>query len=139
MKTLRLLTLTFVLAGLLLAPGSEVEAERAGTYRYVIPGDSLTSTSCARQDPCDLNYAVYMANPGDIIIVHSGTYKSTDMSIDLVFIDKSLTLLGSCTFDASTSHECHPDLRNSILDAENTKRVIRLEGVSGDEQVHLEG
>lgn len=138
MKTLRLIITSCILLSLAIYPDSEVKAERAGTYRYVVPGDSLTSTTCTRDNPCELSYAVYMANPGDTIIVHSGTYYSTLPTIALIAINKDLTLLGSCYFDASTAFQCLPDEHSSILDAQNTKHVIRVEGTLVEE-VYIEG
>ena len=139
MKKNQLSIVILLLLSFLLTIRGEVKAERAGNYRFVVPGDSITSTTCTREDPCDLRYAIDFANSGDIIIVHSGLYTPQLMGDDFLFIDKSLTLLGSCTFDETTPYECHPYERSSILDAENSKRVIRIDGISWDEQVHIEG
>ena len=102
-------------------PLGVVRAERIPLYRYVVPGGSTTSASCSGSDPCDLRYAIdVVANQGDILIVHSGTYTSALPSEDLIFIDKSLTLWGSCEFDSTTPFICYPELHNSNLDGENT-------------------
>jgi len=121
-------------------PGEKVEAQRIPLYRYVVPGGSTSSTDCVRTDPCDLRYAIdVVAQPHDILIVHSGTYTSALPSEDLIFIDKSLTLWGSCEFDTSTPFICYPELQNSNLDGENAKRVIRIDGEFGYEEVVITG
>jgi hypothetical protein len=125
---------------LLIMSFSTGNAQRVFRYRYVVPvGGSTTSEYCTGYDPCDLRYAIdVIADPGDIIIVHSGTYTSSLPSEDLIFIDKNLSLWGSCEFDSTTPFHCYPDLQNSILDGETTKRVIRVAG-SGVEEVLIEG
>jgi len=134
-----LVTIIFLLV-LVSAPADVAEAQPRFNYRYVIPGGSTISTDCTRQVPCDLRHAIdSVAVDGDVIIVHSGTYHSTVMAIDLIFINKSLTLLGSCEFDATTSFQCFPEEQSSFLDAETDKRVIRVEGVTGNEVVTIEG
>ncbi len=140
MKTKRIMTILMVLGMLIVLPGGKVKAQRIPLYRYVVPGGSTTSANCQGNDPCDLRYAIdVVAQPHDILIVHSGTYTSTLPSEDLIFIDKSLTLWGSCEFDASTPFICYPDAQNSILDGENAKRVVRIDGVLGTEEVVIKG
>ncbi len=139
MKTLRVSLLILIALSFMLTPGGDVKAEPRMKYRYVVPEGSTTSAYCTAYEPCDLRYAIdQIAEPGDIIVVHSGTYYSMLPSIDLIFIDKDLTLWGSCEFDAATPFICYPDAHSSILDGEGFKRVIRVEG-SGIEEVHIEG
>jgi hypothetical protein len=139
MKRYRLAIVVFLLFTIMLSYGYGAKAENRLSYRFVVPGGSLTSPFCFRNDPCDLRHAVEeVALSGDIIIVQSGTYTPQEEEGDMIFIDKSLTIFGSCEFNATTPHICHPDERNSILDGDNTNRVIRLEG-SGNEVVHIGG
>ena len=138
-KIFQVVIIIVILLVLMIAPADEVDAQTRFRYRYVVPGGSKTSTYCTGYDPCDLRYAIdSVANDGDVIIVHSGTYYSDLMGIDLILIDKSLTLRGSCEFDASTPFHCFPEEHSSILDAETAKRVIRIQG-TGSEQVTIEG
>jgi len=139
-KNFRVLIALFILLVVVIAPAGVAEAQPRFSYRYVVPGGSTTSTECTRQVPCDLRYAIdSVAVDGDVIIVHSGTYTPGLMAIDLIFIDKSLTLLGSCEFNAFTPFDCYPERHDSILNAQNTKRVIRIEGAVGNEDVAIEG
>lgn len=138
-KVFRVLTSLLILLILIHSPAKQADAQPRFSYRYVVPGGSKTSTECTASDPCDLRYAIdSVANDGDIMIVHSGTYFSELMGPDLIFINKNLTLWGSCEFDASTPFQCFPEEHNSILDAENAKRVIRIEGTDVEE-VAFEG
>lgn len=140
MKIKQTLMILLIIGMLFVLPASQVIAQRAYRYRYVVPGGSTTSDYCTAYDPCDLRYAIdVVADPDDILIVHSGTYTSSLMSEDLVFIDKNLTLWGSCEFDSSTPFHCHPEEMSSILDGQNTKRVIRIDGSLGNENVYIEG
>ncbi|MDW7754819.1 MAG: right-handed parallel beta-helix repeat-containing protein [Brevefilum sp.] len=139
MKKLRLTLAILILFSIVQTPTNQVKAETRVQYRYVVPDGSTTSAYCSAQEPCDLGRAIdVVAQPGDTIIVHSGTYYPPLQAIDLLFINKSLTLWGSCEFDASTPFVCDPDARSSILDAQNANRVIRVGGTGGEE-VHIEG
>ena len=139
MKKFRLTIVFLILLSYLLIIGREVRAAPITYYRYVVPGGSQTSEYCTRYEPCDLRHAIdNVAQSGDIIVVHSGTYNSILPSTDLITITKNLTLWGSCEFDASTPFICYPDEQNSNLDAELTKRVVGIYGI-GVEEVHIEG
>lgn len=138
-KIFQVVSMIVFLLILMIAPGGEVGAQTRFRYRYVVPGGSTSSEYCTRYDPCDLRYAIdTIADAGDVLVVHSGTYYSELMAIDLIFIDKSLTLWGSCEFDASTPFQCFPEEHNSILDAETNKRVVRIQG-TGIEEVTIDG
>lgn len=139
-KIFRVLAAIFLLLVVVIAPAGKAEAQPRFRYRYVVPGGSLTSTYCTAQDPCDLRHAIdNVAVDGDVIVVHSGIYNSNLPATELIVIEKTLTLWGSCEFDASTPFHCFPDERNSILDVEGAKRVIRIEGATGNEEVTIEG
>jgi len=138
MKKSKIFFVILILLGSFLITGGDVKAEPLTEYIYVTPSGT-SNNNCSTLEPCDLRYAIdQVAESEDIIIVHSGTYYSELPSIDLIFIDKSLTLWGSCEFDASTPFHCYPDQRSSVLDAETTKRVIRIEG-TGVEDVYIDG
>jgi len=138
MKKNRLSIAILILLSFLLTTGGEVKAEPRMSYLFVVPNGSTTSEFCTILEPCDLNYAIYKADPGDILIVHSGVYTPTIMGDDFIIINKNLTLWGSCEFDATTPYICSPDERNSYLDAELSKRVVGIYG-TGVEEVHIEG
>lgn len=139
MKKIQPSIVILLLLSFLLTIGGEVRAAPITYYRYVVPGGSTDSEYCTRSEPCDLRHAIDdVAQSGDIIVVHSGTYYSTLPSTDLITITKNLKLWGSCEFDASTPFICYPDERNSNLDAELAKRVVGIYG-TGVEQVHIEG
>jgi len=139
MKIRRLLNGFFLGFCLLLAPVGSAKAEPRMAYRYVIPGGSTTDINCPRSNPCDIKHAIEnVAQTGDVIYVHSGTYTSSSISEDVLIINKSLTIYGSCSFDALTPVTCDPNLQNSNLDGQTTKRVIRIYG-TGVEEVHIEG
>jgi len=139
MKKFRLTIVFLILLSYLLIIGGEVRAAPITYYRYVVPGGSTESEYCIRSEPCDLRYAIdVVAQSGDIIVVHSGIYHSTLPGEDLIVINKHLTLWGSCEFDSSTPFICYPEQRKSVLDAENTKRVIRIEG-TGVEDIYIDG
>jgi len=138
MKKTKLFIVIFILLGSFLITGGDVDASPRTAHLYVTPTGTANMT-CSAQEPCNLRYAIdQVAEPGDIILVHSGTYYSELPSTDLIIIDKSLTLWGSCEFDASTPFQCYPDERNSYLDAELAKRVVGIYG-TGVEEVHIEG
>jgi hypothetical protein len=139
MKLLRLcIVLILFASGIVPRPIRAVAAPTGGTL-YVAPGAPSTA-ACTRADPCDFRYAAeIVANDGDTIYARSGTYTApTPGSVHLLYIHKSLTIYGSCTFDAATPVTCDPTAQDSYLDGETNKRVITIDGL-GVEEVQIEG
>ena len=139
MKVFRFLIIAIILSSFIFTSGTRAAAAPPPFYYRYVTDDGISSGDCPRNAPCELRYAIDdVALPEDIIIVHSGTYHSTIPSSELIFLDKTLTLKGSCEFDSSHPSICYPEEQNSILDAENAKRVFRIQG-TGVEEVSIEG
>ena len=130
------LALTFVL---MLFPIGFVNAQPRSTDLFVAPGAS-DSGPCTRAEPCDFRYAIEtVAKDGDVVYARSGIYTSLDPTeVHLLHIYKSVSLFGSCSFDATTDVTCQTDKMDSILNGEGDRRVITAYGL-GVEQIHIEG
>ncbi|MEA3326602.1 MAG: right-handed parallel beta-helix repeat-containing protein [Chloroflexota bacterium] len=102
-----------------------------------------TGTDCSQSGPCSLEYCVEeKADSNDTVYVRAGHYVSTDSDDNLLFIQKSLNLIGSCTWEKIGPVYCYPQNNppseeTSYLDGENTRRVIAVEGPDID--VSIEG
>lgn len=70
---------------------------------------------------------------GDTIIAKEGTYRAIDPSSQyLLYIYKSMAIIGSCKFEATGPVVCDMSKMTSNLDGETDRRVIAIQGISGD-------
>jgi hypothetical protein len=138
MRIWQRIVIVLILGVVLWLPSPEVEPTRAASFLYVTPG-GVASGSCTETAPCDLRYAVEtVAAAGDYVFVESGTYTDSTPGLDeFLYIDKTLNIFGSCDFSISP-FLCDSRKHDSILDAENTKRVVTIAG-TGDEEVYFWG
>ncbi|MCJ7695669.1 MAG: hypothetical protein MUO40_09615 [Anaerolineaceae bacterium] len=76
-------------------------------------------------DPCSLQHAVSSASSGDQIWVQTGNY-TVATGNEVLFIDKSLLIIGGCVSDFST---CLPNtIPSTNLDGQNSRRVVTIQG-----------
>ncbi len=129
MKKSFVLILVLLLSQLSFAP---LEAPRAVNTWYVSPAGS--GGDCSQANPCKIDNAVQMkSSSGDTILAKSGNYyapASTDSYV--MYIYKSLHIIGSCDWAATGPVTCHPETYTSNIRAENTMRGIAIQGLPGD-------
>ena len=110
----------------------EASVDGLGYAWYVT--ETGTGTDCTKTNPGPLEYCVETkAQSGDSVYVGEGTYTSTDFDDYLLYIQKSIKLIGSCTWTPSSAPICYPqDLppstHTSYLNGENARRVIAVMG-----------
>ena len=113
--------------------GPDHQMPRAGGDKWFVSATG-TGTECSRANPCPLEFCVESkANTDDTVYVEQGLYQSTDLDDNLLFIQKSLTLIGSCTWNLTGPVVCAPQdelphVNPSYLDGNEQKRVIAIEG-----------
>jgi len=96
--------------------------------------DSGTGTDCSRTNPGPLQYCVETkAQSGDTVYVHEGHYHTEDPDDNLLLIQKSLHLIGSCNWSNTGPISCTPqntfsNTNFSDLNGENERRVIAITG-----------
>jgi len=74
-----------------------------------------------------------------VVYARSGMYTSLNpTAVHLLHIYKSVSLFGSCNFDATTDVTCQTNKMDSILNGEGDRRVITAYGL-GIEQITIEG
>lgn len=102
---------------------AQVEPTAAlGVIRYVVPGGT---GDCSQVSPCALQTAVNASTDDDEVRVSAGTYFTGSVVLS---VTKTITVVGG--YDSSNwSAEPNPQLNASILDGQNSKQVIRIEGV----------
>jgi hypothetical protein len=127
-KVIRLIPI-LLLINLTLAPTLPVNAS---SIWYVAHDGS--GEDCTQAAPCQLDYAVQSKSQGgDTILAKSGIYRDGgDDHPYITYIYKSLTLIGSCSFEASGPVVCNTSQRDSYLDGELQRRVIIIQGIPGD-------
>jgi hypothetical protein len=98
---------------------------------YVSPAGS--GTACTTSSPCSLQYAVEIkATSGAFVYLQSGTYTASDLSDpQVVHIDKDMTLTGRCLWGGG-SVDCGLHNPETILDGQDARRVITIQGTSPD-------
>ena len=103
----------------------------AGVEYYADPSGS--GTACTLSSPCSLQTAVDKALPSDHVYLRSGTYTAASPSDDFVLdIKDDLWLFGGCTWTSLADLNCNENNPASILDGEQTRRVIQIDGVTAD-------
>jgi len=129
MKKSLVLVMVLILSQLSFA---SMEPARAGSTWYVSPSGS--GTLCTQASPCEIGSCVQTkAAWGDTILAKEGTYKANDPSSQyLLYIYKSLTIIGSCKFEATGPVSCDMSRMTSILDGETDRRVIAVQGIAGN-------
>jgi hypothetical protein len=93
-----------------------------------------TGTTCTQADPCLMQTALGKAIDGDIIYSAGGTYTGTGDAV--ITIDKSITLYGGWNKGASGAIVKAPGAYPSVVDGENLRRGIY---VNGDVSTTIEG
>ena len=118
---------------LILLPSNEKTVSGNGDALFVTEGG--TGTDCSRTNPGPLQYCVETkAQSGDTVYVGEGFYVAEDPIDDnLLLIEKSIHLIGSCTWDATGPITCEPQnvvpaVTPSRLNGENQRRVIAVQG-----------
>jgi len=139
MKKAQIMLIMIILCSVCFLPGQVVESSPRTNHLYVTPGGPA-SGNCTETTPCNLRYAVEVkAVSGDYIYVESGYYEDNTSGLDeLLYIDKSLSIFGSCDFSGSATFLCDSRKHDSILDAGGNKRVVTIEG-TGTESVFFWG
>ena len=138
------LTLCMIaMMALLLLAGQPSQAQTP-TIRYVVFGGADTGVCADPDEACgSVQYAVDVADAGDIIKVAAGTYTGVNSNGGLsqvVYVDKTLTVRGG--YSDSFSEPPDPDACPTILDAEGLGRVIFATGSAVSvtlEGLHLTG
>lgn len=127
-KVIRLIPI-LLLINLTLAPKLPVKA--SSTWYVANDGNGYDCTQAA---PCQLDYAVQLkSQDGDTILAKSGIYRDGGVNQPYItYIYKSLTLIGSCSFEASGPVVCETGQRDSYLDGELQRRVIIIQSSPGD-------
>jgi hypothetical protein len=95
-----------------------------------------TGTACSQANPGPLKYCVETkAQSGDTVYVEEGFYQSQNnpLADNLLLMQKSLHLVGSCTWDSTGPVMCYPQNKapftsTSYLDGNNQQRVIAIQG-----------
>jgi len=93
-----------------------------------------TGTDCSRTNPGPLQYCVETkAQSGDTVYVHEGHYDTDDPDDNLLLIQKSLHLIGSCNWSNTGPINCTPQnsfthTDSSDLNGEDERRVIAITG-----------
>ncbi len=126
----RLLTVLVLGLGLLLllALSLSPQTARAGPDDLFVSPDGLFGI-CTQNDPCTLHTAMMQANDGDTVYVAQGTY--TDTGEAVVQVTKSITFYGGWDGAASGPVVRDPESYPTILDGENTRRGVDLDGRLG--------
>ena len=109
------------------AEPAEVLAQGSGDILYVTADG--TGTQCTIAAPCYLTTAVGEANTGDEIRVAAGLYDSPHNignNDQTLYLNNSLTLRGG--FTPADWPTPNPTLNETILDGQNTRRVVRVDG-----------
>ena len=120
------LLVLFLLLGAL---GLQIDVRAANNILYVAPAptgnDQGGSNTCQdRIAPCaSVGHALGQAANDDLIKVAAGTYNEAGLSIS-----KTVALQGG--FTPSNWNTADPDTNQTIIDAQNNDRVIRVSGVS---------
>jgi len=129
MKKIIALLLALLLIKLAFAQTLPVNA--SSTWYVAAEGGGFDCTQAA---PCKLDYAVQSkSTAGDTILAKSGIYRDGGVGQPYItYIYKSLTLIGSCTYEASGPVVCDTSHRDSFLDGELNRRVIIVQGTPGD-------
>lgn len=130
-KFWNVLTLLLILASISHPSAKAV----VGYHYYASPGGS--GTACTFDAPCSLQTAVDKAQASDYVYVHSGTYLTiNDADPQVLYIKGDLWLSGGCTWTTAFDHSCSPSTTPSILDGENERRAITIEGENTDVSIY---
>jgi len=129
MKKSLVLVMVLILSQLSFAP---MEPPRAGNTWYVSPGGS--GGDCSQANPCQIDNAVQIkSSPNDTILAKSGNYYAPSLTDSYVmYIHKSLHIMGSCEWEATGPVTCHPETYTSNIRADNEMRGIAIQGLPGD-------
>ena len=86
-----------------------------------------SGTSCDQASPCSLETAVSLAQPLDSIYMAAATY--TGSSNPMLYIAQDINIYGGWNKAASGVIARNPDLYKSIMDGEDVRRVIQIDGM----------
>ncbi len=119
----------FMLSQLAFTP---LEPHNRGNTWYVSPGGS--GGDCTQTNPCQIDNAVQLkSSSGDTILAKEGNYYAPHPEDSYVmYIYKSLHIIGSCEWESTGPVTCHPETYTSNIRAENTMRGIAIQGLIGD-------
>lgn len=81
---------------------------------------------CSQSSPCAIQNAIDKANTGDTIYAAQGTYTASGSAV--VTINKTVSLLGGWDGSPAGAVVRNSTLYPSILDGQNARRVVRIEG-----------
>jgi hypothetical protein len=90
---------------------------------------------CSRADPCKPHTALIMAVPGDTIYFKYGTYKGEPLATQVIQVTKEITLRGGWDGSATGDLICNPEANPTLLDGEDSRRVVRISGSTSDNPV----
>lgn len=84
--------------------------------------------TCTRTDPCYFVIAVNNANNGDNVYFKEGIYTDNNFPTHVLYITKSINLLGGWDGAPAGPLFRRPDSYPSVLDGKNLRRVIYING-----------
>ena len=116
-----------LLAAMALLGRSPQPVRASPTILCVEPG----GTGCSVPDPCGACYAsiqtaVYNATNGDEIRVAQGTYTGSGVQVEVVLVNRSVTVRGGYT--TTNWHARYPITQPTTLDGEGARWVVNIQG-----------
>jgi len=129
MKKSLVLVMVLLLSQMAFAPMEP--PERVNTW-FVAPSGS--GSDCTQANPCQIDNAVQLkSSSGDTILAKEGNYYAPHLSDSYVmYIYKSLHIIGSCEWAPTGTVTCHPETYSSNIMAQNDMRGIAIQGLIGD-------
>ncbi len=110
----------------------------AASATYYVSADGVSSGDCPTTAPCQLEYAVSLANATpelDPIYLSSGTYtKAADTTDAFLSITNSIKMVGGCVCGYTS---CTPN-NPTILSGEGERRILKLDFTEPGGEVTLE-
>ena len=88
----------------------------------------LGGINCTLPDPCYFVTAMNSAHDGDIVYFREGTYIDHNLFPHVLYVTRSVTLLGGWDGSPSGPLVRDPEMHPSILDGENLRRGIYING-----------
>src|SRR5512135_110767 len=85
--------------------------------------------ACTQADPCYFVTAVNASNNGDTVYFKQGIYYDNNFPDYVLYVSKSVNLLGGWDGTLSVPVRRRPDTYVSVLDGQNLRRVIYINGL----------
>ncbi|MFO7624996.1 MAG: hypothetical protein R6V73_11640 [Anaerolineales bacterium] len=111
----------------------------AASATYYVSPDGVSNGACPTTAPCQLEYAVSLANATpelDTIYLSSGSYtKATDTTDAFLSITNSIKMVGGCVCGYTS---CTPNNPDTILSGGGERRILKLDFQETGGEVILE-